>query len=157
VHATLLDSYLLTYELLVGPLTAAEQDRYCAESRRAESLLGMPTGCLPVSVVELKEYLTHMLTSGEIAVGDTARRLAQDILYPPTFLVGRPLIALARLPAIGLLPPSIRDGYGLTWSRRHARALAAAAATSRRVLPFVPPAFRYWSAARIAIRRQGAA
>src|SRR5262245_26425735 len=50
VHATLLDSYLLTYTLLVGPLTPEEQDRYCAESRRAESLLGMPPGCLPGSV-----------------------------------------------------------------------------------------------------------
>ena len=156
VHATLLDSYLLMYELLVGPLTAEEQDRYCAESRRAESLLGMPPGCLPGSVAELREYLAHMLASGEITVGDTARLLSQDILYPPTFLVGRPLVALARLPAIGLLPSAVRRGYGLTWSPRQGRALAAVAAVSRRVLPFIPPAFRYWPAARIAIRREDA-
>jgi len=150
VHATLLDSYLLTYELLVGPLTAEEQDRYCAESRRAESLLAMPPGCLPGSVVELREYLAHMLASGDIAVGETARRLAQDILYPPTFLIGRPLVALARLPAIGLLPAAVQRGYGFAWSPRHARALAVVAAVSRRVLPFTPPAFRYWPAARAA-------
>jgi len=156
VHATLLDSYLLTYDLLVGPLTVEEQDRYCAESRRAELLLGMPPGCLPGSVVELKGYLAHMLAGGEIAVGDTARRLAQDILYPPTFLIGRPLVALARLPAVGLLPASVRDGYGLTWSPRQARALAATAAISRRLLPFVPPTFRHWPAARIAIHRKDA-
>jgi uncharacterized protein (DUF2236 family) len=150
VHATLLDSYLLTYELLVGPLTAQEQDRYCAESRRAESLLGMPPGCLPASVVELRAYLAHMLASGEIAVGDTARRLAQDILYPPTFLIGRPLVALARLPAVGLLPSAVRRGYGLAWSRRQDRALAVVAAVSRRLLPFIPPALRYWPAARAA-------
>ena len=32
VHATLLESSLLTYELLVGPLTRGERDRYCAEA-----------------------------------------------------------------------------------------------------------------------------
>jgi len=157
VHATLLDSYLLTYELLVGPLTAEEQDRYCAESRRAESLLGMPSGCLPVSVAELREYLAHMLASGEVTVGETARLLSQDILYPPTFLIGRPLVSLARLPAIGLLPASVRRGYKLTWSPRQARSLALVAAVSRRLLPFIPPAFRYWPAARIAIRRENTA
>jgi uncharacterized protein (DUF2236 family) len=156
VHATLLDSYLLTYELLVGPLTADERDRYCAESRRAESLLGMPSGCLPSSVIELREYLAHMLASGEIAVSDTARRLAQDILYPPTFLIGRPLVALASLPAVGLLPSLVRQGYGLTWSRSQARALAVVGAVSRRLLPFIPPAFRYWPAARIQMRRENA-
>jgi uncharacterized protein (DUF2236 family) len=156
VHATLLDSYLLTYELLVGPLTAEEQDRYCAESRRTESLLGMPPGCLPGRVAELREYLAQMFASGKISVGDTARLLAEDILYPPTFLIGRPLVALARLPAIGLLPASVRRGYGLTWSPRQARALDVVAAVSRRVLPCVPPAFRYWPAARVAIRREDA-
>jgi uncharacterized protein (DUF2236 family) len=156
VHATLLDSYLLTYELLVGPLTAEEQDRYCAESRRAETLLRMPPGCLPSSVTELREYLADMLACGDIAVGDTARLLAQDILYPPTFLIGRPLVALARLPAVGLLPEPVRRGYNLTWSPRQARALAAVGSVSRRLLPFIPPAFRYWATARAAIHRDNA-
>jgi uncharacterized protein (DUF2236 family) len=32
VHATLLESFLLTYELYVGSLTAAEKHQYCAEA-----------------------------------------------------------------------------------------------------------------------------
>ena len=153
VHATLLDSYLLTYELLVGPLAPEEGDRYCAESRRAEDLLGIPPGCFPASVAELRGYLSRMLASGEIAVGDAARELAQDILHPPTFLVARPLVALARLPAIGLLPVAVRDGYGLAWGRRHERALTAVAAVSRRILPLVPSALKHWPAARAARTR----
>src|SRR5438477_534593 len=109
---------------LARPLAAEERDRYCAESRRVEPLLGMPPGCLPGSVAALRDYLAHMLASGDIAVGDTARELAQDILYPPTFLIARPLVALARLPAVGLLPGAIRHGYGLDWGPRHDRALA---------------------------------
>jgi uncharacterized protein (DUF2236 family) len=94
-----------------------------------------------------------MLASGEIAVGDTARELAQDILHPPTFLVARPLVALARLPAVGLLPAAIRHGYGLSWGQRHERALAVVAAVSRRILPLTPSALRYWPAARAALAR----
>jgi uncharacterized protein (DUF2236 family) len=34
VHATLLDSFLLTFQLFVADLTEGECDRYCAESSR---------------------------------------------------------------------------------------------------------------------------
>jgi len=47
VHATLMDSFLLTYEFYVIPLTPEEKDRYCAEASGIESLLGIPSGYLP--------------------------------------------------------------------------------------------------------------
>ena len=47
VHATLLDSFLLTFQLFVADLTEAERDRYCAESSRIEPLLGIPAGHPP--------------------------------------------------------------------------------------------------------------
>ncbi len=47
VHATLLESIPLTYELLVRPLTLHERDRYCSEAAIMEPLLGMPAGWLP--------------------------------------------------------------------------------------------------------------
>ena len=43
VHATLLESIPLTYELLVGPLTPRERDRYCTEAAIMEPLLGIRT------------------------------------------------------------------------------------------------------------------
>jgi uncharacterized protein (DUF2236 family) len=154
VHATLLDSFLLTYELFVGPLTVTERDRYCEESCGIEPLVGIPRGSLPRSTAELKDYLDDKLATGEVVVTDTARRLASEILYPPAFVAARPLLAVARLPAIGLLPPAIRVDYGLTWSRRHDRALVTLAAISRRLLPLVPGVFRYWPAARAAFARE---
>ena len=156
VHATLLDSFLLTYELFVGPLTAEERDRYCEESCTIEGLLGITPGSLPRSTAELRAYLDDKLTNGEVTVTDTARRLAPEILHPPAFAVARPLLALARLPTVGLLPPAIRIGYGLTWTRHHDRALHAVAAASRRVLPLVPGVLRYWPAARAADAREQA-
>jgi uncharacterized protein (DUF2236 family) len=63
-------------------------------------------------------------------------------------------LALARLPAIGLLPPPIREAYGFRWSARRERALALLAATVRRALPLVPPVLRHWPAARAAAARE---
>lgn len=154
VHSTLVDSFLLTYELFVAPLSAEERDRYCADSCSIAVLLGIPPGYLPRSVAELRTYLDAKLTSGEIAVTDTARRLAPEIVYPPALMIARPLLALARLPTIGLLPPGIRRDYGLSWGRRQERALLVLAATSRRLLPLLPPALREWPAARSARTRE---
>ena len=45
VHATVVGSSLLTYELLVGPLTLGERDRYCVEAAVMEPLLISPRAC----------------------------------------------------------------------------------------------------------------
>jgi uncharacterized protein (DUF2236 family) len=152
VHATLVDSFLLTYELFVAPLTADERDRYCAESTAIESLLGIPSGLLPRTAAALGEYMTRMYAGGDISVSAAARALARDVIDPPGLLVGRPLFWLARLPTVGLLPPAIRAAYGLAWDHRHARALSMVAMISRRLLPLLPSSLRYWRAARAAQR-----
>ena len=64
VHATLLESIPLTYELLVGPLTGRERDRYCAEAAIMEPLLGMPDGWLPRDSAQLDTYMRDMLAGG---------------------------------------------------------------------------------------------
>jgi uncharacterized protein (DUF2236 family) len=152
VHATLLDSFLLTYELFVAPLTPTERDRYCAEASRIESLLGIPAGYLPRTHADLLSYLDTKLSGGEIAVGDTARALAREVVSPQLGWWLAPVFAVARLPAIGLLPPSIRAAYGFRWSPARERALRVLASASRLVLPLVPSLIRDWPAARRAAR-----
>ncbi len=148
VHATLLDSFLVTYELFVAPLTGAERDRYCAESSEIEPLLGIPSGHLPRSHSDLEVYVSAMLAGPEISVTDTARALAQLVVNPPLAWPLRPMLALARLPAVGLLPPAIRAAYGFAWSPGRERALRLFAATARLTLPVVPSLVRDWPAAR---------
>ena len=153
VHATLVESFLLTYRLFVGPVTSEEGDRYCAEAAGIEPALGIPPGRLPRTERALREYLDAMLAGGSIEVTDTARRLSLEIIRPPAPAILRPALWLAALPAVGLLPPSIREAYGFRWSGGRARALGVLAAVTRGSLPLAPPVLRYWAVARRAERR----
>lgn len=152
VLATLLYTQTRTYELYVGHLTPEEKDRYCTEASGMAPLLGIPEDYIPRNTAELHEYLDRMLRSGEITITDTARELARQVLLP---LPGMPqsLGWPVWLPAIGLLPPSVRHAYGLRWDGRREMALRNSAAVTRRALPLLPPALRYWPAARKAFRR----
>ena len=156
VHATLLDMLPRAYELFVGPLTAAEKDRYCVEATRMGPLLGIPDSLLPHSYAELRRYFDAMIASGTIAVGPAARELAQAIVAP-TVPRWAPLVApLSRLTTVGLLPPAIRAAYGFRWTRRDERVLRAIAAVARLVIPRLPALLHHWPAARAARRAQAA-
>jgi uncharacterized protein (DUF2236 family) len=148
VHATLLDSLPLIYALLVAPLTTEEKDRYCAESAIIEPLLDVPRGLLPRDSRQLDAYASEMLASRQVAVNDTARTLAQAILFPPHWRWLWPIFRPVQLITIGLLPPSIREGYGFTWTTRDERALARWVRALRRLRRGLPRLAREWPAAR---------
>jgi uncharacterized protein (DUF2236 family) len=148
VHATLLDVLPRAYELYVGPLSAEEKERYCREATGLGPLLGAPEGFFPASPTELRAYMDGMRASGQIVVTPAARSLARELLFPPLPRLAEPGLWLSRLPAIGLLPPSIRRQYGFRWGTRHAALLRLSAATARRARALAPPPLRDWPAAR---------
>ena len=152
VHATLLDSFPLTHRLFVGPLSHEEVERYYREAAGLEPLLGVPDGFFPRSGAEVTAYMHRMQTEGAIRVGEDARRMARDLLTPTLpWHLGRllsPALWLARLPAIGLLPPEIRSDYGFRWTRADALALRALSVVARLIVPRLPPLLRYWPVAR---------
>jgi uncharacterized protein (DUF2236 family) len=153
VHATLLESVPLTYELLVAPLTRSERDRYCAEAAIMEPLLGMPAGWLPREWAQLEAYMREMRDGRRLVVTDASRSLARAVLYPPRWHAVWPVFRPTQLLTIGTLPPPIRQAYGFEWRARDERAFTrwtTLLRTSRRLLP---PFAREWRAAR---RRQQA-
>lgn len=147
VHATLIESIPLTYQLLVGPLTPDERDRYCAEASIMEPLMGMPAGSLPRDAAQLDAYMRDMLSGGSLRVTNTSRSLAQSLLYPPHWYLMWPAFRAMQLLTIGTLPASIRDAYGFTWTPRDARALARWTALLR-ATRLLPRFIREWPMAR---------
>jgi uncharacterized protein (DUF2236 family) len=148
VHLTLLDTMPETYELLVAPLSTAEKDAYCVESRGGASLLGIPEAAVPATYAEVRQSVAARLGDGSLAVTDTARRLAADVLRPSFPALPWPTDRLIRLVTVGLLPPALRDAYELSWSREDEAALARWSRRFRLFARHAPRAIRCWRDAR---------
>ena len=148
VHATLLDSIPRTYELLIGPLTLAQRDRYCTEAAVMEPLLDIPAGLLPRNTTDLDAYMREILGSGRIAITPRSRALAHAVLFPPRWRLLWPAFRPAQLITIGLLPVAVRDAYGFEWTEREARALARWTAALKFLRRMTPAFLREWPASR---------
>lgn len=138
VHATLVDTILLMYPLLIGPLTSAEEERYYQESKAVVRLLGLSAADMPKTVKDLRRYVDDMLQSNCLAATPQARQLAQMVLFPPTSLAFRPLLYLNLQLTSALLPASIRELYGLEWGKWQQRAFDLSTLGVRSVLPHLP-------------------
>lgn len=154
VWATLVDSSLLVYRRCVGELGGEDLARYHAEQVAFAEACGVPAGMAPADPESFAAYWERMLT-GELRVGEDARRIAAGVLRPasppPLPAVLRPPIELL---TAGLLPPGVRAAYGLTWSPGRERALDAALAAVRAGRALTPPSLRWFPAARRAARRE---
>jgi uncharacterized protein (DUF2236 family) len=175
VHATLVDSTIAAYDAWVEPLARAERARYYAETLPVGRAFGIPASRLPGDLDAFEAYLDDMLRpAGPIEVGDTARELAGAILHPPlgaaVAAAGFPFDRLAGMadaipsrayawlfwPAIGLLPPRIRESYALPWGIRQRAVAAWLVATWSAWRPVLPAEFRQMPQALRADRRVGA-
>ncbi len=153
VHATLIDSLLHVYQLLVAPLAPAEQERYWQESFASVRLLGLPPAHLPPNMPAFKDYMQAVLASNQLAIIPEAKTLANLILHPRAPLPARPLFEATANITIGLLPPRLRDMYGYHWSVGQQFLFDAWVRSTRRVLPFLPNWLREFPRARAAEAR----
>ena len=116
MHLTLLESIPLAYQRFVGPVGDDERDTYCAETAWVAIALGARPADVPVTWAHASEQLSRMYGSGILAVGDQARELSVAVLAPRATRLVPPLASWNRIVSIGLLPDTIRQLYGLTWS-----------------------------------------
>lgn len=138
VHATLVDTSLITYERFVAPLSSDERRRYYDDTRRLARLLGIPDSILPPTLDAFQDYIAAMLVGDSLMVTDTARYLAWSVLNPD---VGTVQYATARMLCFvtaGLLPEQFRTAYGLIWGQRHQRLLDSFSVTTRLLRPVAP-------------------
>jgi uncharacterized protein (DUF2236 family) len=89
-----------------------------------------------------------MYRSGAIAVSVDARELCGAVLSPPLAALVAPLSGVNRTLTIGLLPPHLREAYGLTWTSRDDRRLGRTVKAVRAVRRVLPRAVALWPEAR---------
>jgi uncharacterized protein (DUF2236 family) len=141
VHATLIDSALLTYRTFVRPLTAEEAETYYQEAKPIGALLGIPAKHFPPHMGDFDAYLGTML-AGPVQPDETGRRLAALVLRPPIRRVPGTLFAPIEAITAGLLPEGLRRAYGLRWGRPSQALFRAVRAALPRLLAAAPERLR---------------
>lgn len=148
VHVTLIESMLVTYEHLIGPLTPQELDAYCAISAPASIELGMREGDAPKSWRELQDCLQRIHDSGVIVVGPQARELADALLHTSMTGALMPMRWISGLLTAGMLPDTLRQAYDLPWNPTRQRHFDRLTATLRVIRRLTPTPLAVWADAR---------
>ena len=138
VHATLIDTWLLCYNLFIGSLTPAEQDTYYQESKEVAHLLGLLPDKMPNTVDDLRQYVYDMVHSDRLIATPQARQLAHQVLFPPVHTIFRPLLHLNLQATCALLPQPIREIYGMEWNTRRQVIFDLSARGMRTIIPLLP-------------------
>lgn len=144
VHATLVDSALVTYETFVKPLSGRERDEFYQESKVLGALLGIPQDVFPALHRDFEAYVASMVASGEVSVGPTARELGRLVLRPNLRLLPGPAMVPFEVVTAGLLPAALREQYGLSWSSRQERLFRLMVKAIPRLVAVTPPVLRVW-------------
>jgi uncharacterized protein (DUF2236 family) len=141
VYATLVDSAVLAYELVLPPLSPAERDAYYVESRRTAALFGIPRDALPRDWSDFRVYMKTTLESDTLAVTAAAREMAQELNAGAGLPVRTPFWYGAL--TTHLLPASLRDEFQLPCGDVERRSAERALRWLRRVYSHLPAGLRF--------------
>jgi uncharacterized protein (DUF2236 family) len=151
VHATLIEASFAAGERFVGPLTRADRERLYAEYMPLGRLVGVRPGDLPETLAEFRDYVDTMVA--ERLVRHETVELLIDLLDRPA-APGVPVIdqlwpllrigpsRALRTATLGLLPPILRERFGVGWTERQQAELRALGAASRALTPVLPARLR---------------
>ena len=144
VHATLMDTALVTYETFVQPLRPREREDFYQEFKILGELLGIPRYRFPETLRDFDGYVDAMISGGPVRVDERARDLARLVLRPRLRLLPGPAMIPFEVVTAGLLPPALRSQYGLSWGPGQQRAFRLAMRTVPRLVALTPPVLRVW-------------
>jgi uncharacterized protein (DUF2236 family) len=165
VHATLLEGGLVMCEHFGPRLAPSEKSRYYREWLQIGRLLAVPEGELPSDLDSFHRYYERMIDE-RLEDNRVVREVLEAVSSPsPPPHVPRPVWMparvsaghLTRLVTVGLLPPTLRERWGLEWTSGQQRELRAFSRLVRRVAPRVPERLRFFPYAYDARRRRAAA
>ena len=143
VHASFVETMLATHDALVGGLDDAERDAFVHEWDVVAALFGLPRRLLWRDARAMESYVTRQVERGPARPGPGSRTVAETVLRPPVSSPAlRPAAELLAFIAVGLLPDSVRRGYGLPWTPAHAAGHRAIRVWLRSVRHAMPRRFR---------------
>jgi len=153
VHATLWDTSIRCFELVVRPLSIEERRAYYEETKRFAWLFGIPDAVLPPSWEAFDAYVQGMLASDVLTVTGPAARMAGFLFQPIVPGTGALLRRYDEVTA-WLLPERIAGDFGLArGGDAGRRRFDATVARLRKVWPWLPERLRYLPAYLEARRR----
>ena len=140
VHATLVDTALRVHARFLGPLPPDVAEEYYDQSSQVAEMLGVPRSVQPPDLASFRAYMRATIAG--LSVSKDARRLAGSVLNPPLPLLLGPLGVVFRQVTVGLLPPPLRSGFGLSWDPAREAALRSTAGVARVLMPRLPASLR---------------
>jgi uncharacterized protein (DUF2236 family) len=152
VHATLAHSVVRGHELLGRPMSSEQIEEFYVDWRRAGRLIGIRERDLPSSWADFSHYFEWMVEDQlerTPAVDEVLESLASPT-KPPLDFLPTAVWRAARLPAMhqtnlitaGLLPPQLRERFGIRWTLAREGELRVLAAASRAATPLLPQTLR---------------
>ena len=141
VYATLIETALLAYELVMPPLTPQQRERYYRESMLFAALFGIPRESLPQDWSAFSAYVSAMLQSDELSVSNETRSIARRLITGADFWL--PIPASYQDLTVALLPESIRKEFGFPLDTAKEVHFNRTIALVRRLHPFLPARLRY--------------
>lgn len=148
VAATLTDTTLRTYDLVVRELALAEKEAYYQESKRFAQLFGVAEGALQPDWAGFQAYMERMLEGDALVVTPPAREMARFLFSPlffsPLFPGAGPLLRRYAEITAWMLPERLARDFGLDrGGEAGRRRYEAALRRVRRVVRRLPPRLRY--------------
>jgi uncharacterized protein (DUF2236 family) len=143
VHATLVDTALVTYETFVQRLTPREREDFYQEMKLLGEVLGVPRDHFPAHFPDFEAYMESMI-AGPVKVDSRSLELAREIRRPRLrFLPGAAMVPFDVITA-GLLHPTLREQLRLPWGRGQQRAFRIALKALPRIVALTPTVLRVW-------------
>jgi uncharacterized protein (DUF2236 family) len=166
VHATLADAIIRGHARIGRPLDEHERERFWAEWRAAGRLIGVRARDLPAGWPGFEAYFDGMVRDRlerTAAVDDVLETLAAPGAPPLPLplraawpVTGTALSRALVLVTTGMLPPVLRERFGIRWTRAKDLELEVLARALRGMTPVLPAAARIVGPAYLGWRARGA-
>lgn len=141
VYATLIETALIAYELMLPPLTSLQRERYYQESRRFAALFAIPNESLPQDWTGFSAYTAAMMQSDTLTVTNQARSMGRRLIAGGNTWL--PVPASYQALTAALLPLRIREAFGFHFSAAEQRAVQQSIARLRPLYRRLPTRLRY--------------